>query len=132
MKYRLVIHNNAIEDIRRNSAWWKHHDSREPPLIQKGAQTFLSVVFEHSVLEADKNVYPPLKLFFELLEVPSGSLTRKWVNAFAYEIRNMLLGTGAVTNYRAIFTIQGDAVHVLAVHRTTQDFLNPDDFPSNL
>ena len=41
----------------------------KPLLIQKEAQTFLSVVFGHPVLRADKNIYPPFKLFYDLIEI---------------------------------------------------------------
>ena len=29
MKYELIIHQQAIEDLRRNSNWWKEHHSSE-------------------------------------------------------------------------------------------------------
>ncbi len=38
---------------------------REPLFIQKGAQTFLSVVFVAPAFKAGKNVYLPFKLFLE-------------------------------------------------------------------
>ena len=46
---------------------------------------------------------------------------------FPYEIRDKLIGVGSRPSYRAVFTIRGDSVHVLAVRRGAQSDLRPDE-----
>ena len=45
---------------------------------------------------------------------------------FPFQIRDKLLGLGSRRGYRAVFTIQDDAVYVLTVRRASQDVLQPD------
>ena len=46
---------------------------------------------------------------------------------FPFEVREALVGLGARPRYRAIFTIRGDVVHILAFLDGAQDALRPGD-----
>ncbi|MBA4031763.1 MAG: hypothetical protein C0478_12860 [Planctomyces sp.] len=46
---------------------------------------------------------------------------------FSFEIRDKLLGPGARPSHRAVFSIQGDTIHVLTVRSGSQNALHPGD-----
>ena len=48
------------------------------------------------------------------------------VGDFHYEIRDLLIGLASRPSYRAVFTIQGRRVCVLAIRRSAEDRLLPE------
>jgi hypothetical protein len=62
-----------------------------------------------------------------LADFPESNALSAENDNFPYEIRDKLLGLGSRPSYRAVFTIQGETVYVLTVHRAAEDVLSPDD-----
>ena len=110
MKYHVLIKNNAIEDIDRNAQWWAEHHSKSQALTWYEAA---------------------LQSLYSLSTFPESHSLAQENDSFPYEIRHLLFGLGSRKSYRAIFTIQNDVVHVLAVQRVTQDSLDADEFPAD-
>ncbi|MCO6456068.1 MAG: type II toxin-antitoxin system RelE/ParE family toxin [Pirellulaceae bacterium] len=109
MKYRLTILPQAKEDLRRNAEWWAQHHSSEQ------AARWLDAI--QSQLES-------------MVDFPESHSLSTENDEFPYEIRDKLLGLGSRPGYRAVFTIRGDTVFVLAVRRGAQDALRPSDVES--
>lgn len=104
MKYTVSILPQARRDIDRNAEWWAEH---------------------HSVDEAIRwsdTVYDQIATLAEFPQSHGLSAERE---EFPYEIRDKLVGLGSRRGYRAIFTIKGDTVYVLAVRRAAQDVMRP-------
>ena len=106
MKYRVVIHSDAMEDIRRNARWWAEHHSEQQALAW----------YDHA-----------LDSLYNLDQLPERHPVSAENADFTYEIRDLLFGLGSRPSYRAIFTIQKQVVHVLTVQRSAQDAVRPDD-----
>jgi plasmid stabilization system protein ParE len=106
MTYRLVIYNEAHDDIFRNADWWAINHSLEQAIVWQDAI--------YSQLEA-------------LKEMPERRPLAAENPYFSFDVREALIGLGSRPRYRAIFTIQNDAVHVLTVLDAAQDQLQPGD-----
>lgn len=106
MTYRLNITTNARDDITRNAAWWAEHHSLDQAL------QWYDLVYEQ---------------LGELLEFPESYGLSVENGDFPYELREKLVGLGRRRTYRAIFTIAGSEIRVLAVRRAAQDTFTPDD-----
>ncbi len=110
MKYRVTVHPDATEDIRRNARWWAEHHSQEQALAW----------YDNA-----------LASLYGLDDFPESHPISRENDNFPYEIRDLLFGLGPRPSYRAIFTIQGNMVHVLTVQRGAQDTVQPDDIAFN-
>jgi plasmid stabilization system protein ParE len=106
MTFRVILLPRAEADIEANAQWWATHHSAE-----QAARWFDAI---HEQLKS-------LAVFPE-----SNGLSAESED-FPYEIRDKLLGLGSRPSYRAVFTIKDDAVYVLTVRRSAQDFVRPDD-----
>lgn len=105
MTYRVFVLPQAQRDIDRQAAWWAEQHSLEQ------AQRWSEAAYDQ--IET-------------LAEFPERHGLSAENGEFPYEIRDKLLGLGSRPGYRAVFTIQGDAVFVLTVRRAAQDALRPD------
>ena len=106
MTFRLIVTSRAHGDINRNADWW---------------------AVEHSLEQAFKwadAVYDQLE---SLLQFPQGHSLSLENDDFPYEIRDKLVGSGSRRRYRAVFTVRGDEVFVLAVRAGEEVRLTPDD-----
>lgn len=106
MKYRIIVHDRVREDIRRNRDWWAEHHS------ETQAERWFDLAFRS--LEKLETFPQSCPLSFENDEFP-------------YEIRDLLFGFASRPSYRAVFTIKGEEVHVLAVRRGAEDVLHTTD-----
>lgn len=106
MTHRLIVTASARDDITRNAAWWAEHHSIEQAL------RWYDTIYEQ--LES-------------LLTFPESYAFSSENDAFSYELREKLVGLGRHKTYRAIFTIAGEEVRVLAVRRASQDTFSPDE-----
>ena len=106
MKYRVIVLEDAEEDLRRNTRWWAEN---------------------HSPEQAARWYEFASKALFKLMEFPERHATSSENAEFPYEIRDFLFGLGSRPGYRAVFTIKDDAVYVLAICRGSQDTLTVDD-----
>lgn len=106
MKFRLNITTRARDDITRNAAWWAEHHSLD------------------EALHWYDTIYQQLDT---LLELPESHGLSAENDDFRTELRDKLVGLGARKTYRAIFTIVGSEVRVLAVRSTFEDTFTQDD-----
>jgi len=106
MSFRLVIHDDAREDINRNADWWAEHHSLNQALVWFDA------------------IYEQLETLRELPERHPLAVENP---KFPFDIHEKLIGVGSRPSYRAIFTIQGDVVHVLTIQRAAQGVVGPED-----
>lgn len=108
MTFRLIVTAAARDDITRNAAWWAEHHSLEQALRWHDA------------------IYDQLE---SLLKFPESYAFSAENDAFSCELRENLVGLGRHKTYRAIFTIAGKEVRVLAVRRASQGTFTPDELP---
>ena len=106
MKFRLTVTSRAHDDINRNADWWAAKHSLEQALKWADA------------------VYDQLESVLQFPKSHSLSLEN---GEFPYEIRDKLVGLGSRPRYRAVFTVRGDEIFVLAVRAGQEDRLTPDD-----
>ena len=106
MKFSVSILPQARRDIDRNADWWAEHHSVEQALRWANA------------------VYDQIST---LADFPNSNGLSAENGEFPYTIRDKLVGLGSPPTYRAVFTIRGDVVYVLAVRRGTQDIVQPAD-----
>ncbi len=111
MSFVVRVHGQAKQDIARNALWWAENHS-----VDKALEWIDAVEMQ-------------LK---ELSESPEQWGLALENGLFAYEIRERMAGLGKRRTYRAIFSIQGDVVHVLTVQRSFQDTVAVDQFPKSL
>lgn len=109
MRFRVVLLEQAKADIEANARWWAINHSSE-----QAARWFWAI---HAQLKT-------------LANFPESHALSAENEAFPYEIRDKLVGLGSRPGYRAIFTIRGDTVHVLAVRSGAQAALEPGDVES--
>ena len=111
MIYRVVIHEMARQDIRRNARWWADNHS------QAQAETWFHNAFDSiEKLSAFPESHP---LAPENDEVP-------------FEMRELHFGLGSRPSYRAVFVVRDETVHVLTVRRAAQDTILPSDLQPDL
>ncbi len=111
MNYRVVIHDVAKEDIRRNANWW--------------AAT-------HSASQAESWFHNAFDSIESLAFMPESHPLAPEYDEFTVEMRELHFGLGSRPGYRAIFCISGDVVHVLTIRRAAQDRISPADIDLNL
>ncbi len=99
MIYRIEYADRAEEDILRNASWWAEHHSLDQALA------FDDVV---------------RKQIATLSEMPKRFGFAYENDRFDIDIRQMLVGPGPRSSYRAIYTIRDDTVLILAVRRGAQ------------
>lgn len=109
MKYRVVIYNEAHNDIDRNAAWWARNHSYDQ------AVTWVQAVYDQIAT---------------LDEMPKRCELASENDEFEFEIRQLLVGKGNRRRYRAVFTIQDKTVHVLALLAAEQEDLISSDLPN--
>ncbi|MEZ6129000.1 MAG: type II toxin-antitoxin system RelE/ParE family toxin [Planctomycetaceae bacterium] len=105
-EFRVIIHERAKEDIRRNARWWSDHHSRSQ------AEKWFDFAFA-SMEKLDR--------FPESHPIAAES------PKFDVELRELLFGMGSRPGYRALFAIHGNDVHVLTVRRAAEDSVSPED-----
>lgn len=110
MKYRVIIHPRAMEDIRRNARWWAEHHSEEQALAWYDSALAALYILDH---------------------LPERHAVSRENDDFPYVVRDFLFGLGSRASYRAIFTIRGEVVHVLTVQRGAQDAVRPEHIAFN-
>ncbi len=104
MTFRVIILPRAATDIEANARWWaEHHDA------EQAARWF-------------EAIYQQIKT---LSESPDSHSLSPENGEFPEELRDKRIGLGSRPSYRAIFTIKGDTVYVLAVRRAAQDAFRP-------
>ena len=106
MKYRVVIHEMARQDIRRNARWWADNHSR--------AQ---SEIWFHNAFDSIE----------KLTTFPGSYPLAPENDDFPFEIRELHFGLGSRPGYRAVFAIRNETIHVLTVRRAAQDTIHPGD-----
>jgi plasmid stabilization system protein ParE len=106
MKYWLNVTATARDDITRNASWWAEHHSLDLAL------KWYDLVYEQ---------------LDEVLQLPESYSLSAENDVFPYELRESLVGLGRRKTYRAILTIAGSEVRVLAVRRASQDTFTPED-----
>lgn len=60
--------------------------------------------------------------------MPKSNPVAQESEGFPYAIREAHFGLGSRPNYRILFTIIDDAVNVLTVRASEEDWISPDDF----
>ena len=106
MSFVVAVAEQAHRDIHRNAMWWGKHHSLDQAI------TWVDTVYEQ--LEG-------LRSMPEMHGVATENAN------FPFELREKLVGTGPHPGYRAIFTIEKNTVHVLAIRRGSQDAIHPTD-----
>lgn len=109
-EFSVVILPKAEEDIERNARWWAEN---------------------HDVDQAVKWFFAVRDQILSLKQQPESHGLSAENFDFPYDIRDKLIGLGARPSYRAVFTIRDETVYVLAVLRSSQDVLHPDDVDFN-
>ncbi len=109
--HRVLVYQQAKDDLLRNARWWAKHHSVDQALA------WLDAV--ESQIES-------------LSELPERFAVAPENRLFKYEIRQFLVGAGSSKSYRAIYTISNGTVHVLTVRRAEQDNLAESELPSEL
>ncbi len=104
--FRVIIHQQAKEDISRDANWWTDNHSMDQAL------SWIDTV-EKQLQELSQN---PHRFGF----ADENGL-------FQYEIRQVLVGLGSRRSYRGLFTIRDDTVHVLTVLRAEQGSIEIQD-----
>jgi plasmid stabilization system protein ParE len=112
MSYRLVITDDARQQLRDSARWWADHRSAD-----EAARWFDG--FDRKIDRLKENPH-------------SHSLAAEDED-FPYELRELLFGLGSRPTHRALFTIQPETVIVLAIRHVAQDRVAPDDvtLPAN-
>ena len=106
MSFRVVIHDMAKDDIRRNSKWWAEN---------------------HSQSQAEKWFYHAFDSIEKLSQHPESHPLAAESDQFPFEIRQLNFGLSSRPSYRALFAIRNDTVHVLTVRRAAQDAVQPSE-----
>ncbi len=107
MNYHVIVSQRAIADIERNAKWWAEN---------------------HSPAQALSWYEAVLNAIYSLDDNPERHGVSVENDEFPFEIRDLLCGLGRRPSYRAVFTIQGNQVHVFTVKRASEDLIQPDDF----
>ena len=100
MKYRVVIHEVARDDIRRNACWWADN---------------------HSKVQAESWFHNAFDRIESLSALPESYPLAPENDDFPFDMPELHFGVGSRPSYRAVFVIRGDVVHVLSVRRAAQD-----------
>lgn len=108
MIYRIFVQPTAKEDIVRNANWRVENHS-----IEQAMQWVDTIE-----LQLQELTHHPERFGFAAEN-----------ELFAYPLQQMLVGGGNRRSYRAVFTIMGDAVHVLTIRRAAQDGIVATDLP---
>jgi len=108
MKYHVEINPDAEQDIKRNAQWWSDTYSQDQAEVwffevHEQLKALSSLPLRHQLADEDEQ--------------------------FPYELRQMLVGLGNPRTYRAVYTVQNEIVHVLAVRRASQGPIHPLDLP---
>src|SRR5437868_1917811 len=106
MSLRVVITEQAEREMQSAFDWWAEHRSKR---------------------QADWWYAGLSKAIADLSENPERHAHSREGNGFPYEIRDLLFGLGRRPTHRAIFTIRGVDVVVLAVRHVAQRDLLPDE-----
>jgi plasmid stabilization system protein ParE len=105
MNWTIVIAEQAHRDIERNAVWWANRHSIRQALAWQDL------------------VYQQLA---EIAHMPESYPLSPENGRVPVELRQKSVGLGR-GGYRAIFSIQGTEIRILAVRRAAQDALHRDD-----
>ena len=111
MNYRVVIHEVAKEDIRRNANWWAAN---------------------HSASQAESWFHNAFDSIESLAFMPESHPLAPENDEFTAELRELHFGLGSRPGFQAVFCISSDVVHVLTIRRAAQDRISPTDIDLNL
>jgi plasmid stabilization system protein ParE len=100
MTYRVVILQQAIDDLTRNARWWSAN---------------------HSVDQALAWLESVEGQLLELSELPERFGICPEDGLFKYDIRQMPVGLGSRKSYRVVYTIRKNEVFVLTIRRAEED-----------
>jgi plasmid stabilization system protein ParE len=106
MNFRVVITEQAEREMQSVFGWWAAHRSKT---------------------QADRWYVGLAKAIADLSESPERHGQSRERDRFAYEIRDLLFGTGRRPTHRAVFAIRDEEVVVLTVRHVAQRDLSPDD-----
>jgi plasmid stabilization system protein ParE len=107
MVHRVVISRRAERDLQAAARWWASERSAEQ------ASRWLSGLDEK---------------LQSLSEIAASCSLAAENSRFPFELREVHYGAGKRATHRAVFSIAGDLVLVLAVRHLAQDRLRPEDF----
>ena len=111
MKYRVVIHEVARGDIRRNARWWAEN---------------------HSTVQAESWFHNAFDNIESLSSMSESHPLAPENDEFPFEMRELHFGLGSRPSYRAVFVIRDQIVHVLTVRRAAQDRISLTDIDLDL
>ena len=104
MKFTVFITDRAQADIERNGSWWATHHSE---------------VQSREWMKAIRQQLRTLEQFPERCSLAPENIL------VSYELRQLLVGLGSRKTFRAVSRIVENDVHVLLVHRGSQDAIHP-------
>ena len=107
MSLPVVIEPRAKQDLRHAAAWWAENRSAE-----QAARWYDG--FVEAIQSLGEN---PLRWPFA-----------RENGEFPHELRELHFGLGRPPTHRAVFTVRGEAVIVLAVRHAAQRDVAPEDF----
>lgn len=108
MNYRVIISQQAQDDIREITRWWAtQRSSRQAESWYNKIYPAITALSMHP----DRCPFAP-----ELHPLPSG-------------LRELHFGSGHRSTHRIIFTIIADEVRTFHVRHATQQYLTADDLP---
>ncbi len=106
MTHRVVLTDRAHADMESAYQWWA--DNRSQVQAAKWYNAFADAIES-------------------LANNPERCAVSREHEQFPYKIRDLYLGIGRRRTHRAVFTIRGEMVLVLAIRHLAQQDLSPDD-----
>lgn len=106
MTYRVIFADRAAQELEAAARWWSEHRSAEQ--AERWYTGFI-VALESLRVAPDRHPY-----------------AREEVR-LAFGLRQLNFGMGARPTHRAVFTVRGADVIVLAIRHLAQQELSPDD-----
>ena len=106
MTYRVVVSQAARQELRDAARWWTEHRSAD---------------------EAQRWYDGFLKALYRLETSPDSHAVADENDDFPFTIRELHYGLSSRPTHRAVYTIVGDCVTVLAIRHAAQDRIAPGD-----
>ena len=107
MRYRILITEQAHEELRSSCSWWA--ENRSPPQAERWYNGFVEAMLS---LADNPQRCPPVP---EQDDIP-------------FEARQLVFGLGRRPTHRAVFMVHSDQVLVLRVRHLAQELLSAEDF----
>ena len=106
MIFKVIIHDQAMDDIVRNAKWWAERYSQS-----KALEWYDAII----------------KRIESLQEMPESNPLVPENDLFKRDIHHALFGLGPRPGYRIIFTVKENNVHVLTVKAAEERWLGSGD-----